>query len=72
MNNLVKCNKCKWVHFECEKAPETLPYAIADYPPKIPTKCFRCGNTYKDFSPAEPGDVPDGSTIQAILKKGPI
>jgi hypothetical protein len=68
MNYLVKCNKCKWVHFEYEIVPET----IADYPPKIPTKCFKCGNTYKDFSPALPEDVPNGSTIQSIRKKGLI
>ncbi len=60
--NLVKCNKCKWVHMELtpDKASE------------IPTGCFRCGNTYKDFSPAEDKDCPNGSTVQAILKKPKI
>lgn len=31
--------------------------------------CFRCNNTYKDFRPSEPGDCPDGCTIQPIIQE---
>lgn len=59
--NLVKCKKCKWVHFEHETDdPVAQEYYV---------RCFRCGNSYKDFEPAEDGDVPDGSTVQAIRSR---
>lgn len=32
-------------------------------------KCFRCGNTHKDFSDATEQDAPNGSTIQPIMSR---
>lgn len=56
---LVKCNKCKWVHFEMEPVPGT----------EVPKACFRCGNSYKDFVQTDDIDVPRGSTLQPILNR---
>lgn len=68
--DLVKCNKCKWVHFEVEEIPLNSQFPTPDYPPPVPKKCFRCGGSYKDFSTLTPEDHrPNGSTIQSIKKR---
>jgi hypothetical protein len=64
MNNLVKCKKCKWVHFEAEE-----PNVHPEYKYEPPRNCFRCGNDYTDFEDALKEDLPNGSTIQPILKR---
>lgn len=56
---LVKCNKCKWVHFEIKTGATPEQITLHD-------NCFRCGNTYKNFVKAEDKDSPLGSTIQGI------
>lgn len=32
-------------------------------------RCFRCGNSYRDFRPSVAGDCPDGCTIQPIIEE---
>lgn len=55
--NYYKCNKCGWIHFAMSGIESTYTYDI--------TKCFKCKNSYKDFSPSDPPPV--GSTVQPIL-----
>lgn len=61
MNKLVKCKKCKLIHFEYSEE-EHLKYGA-------PTQCFRCRNTYKDFEDVSDRDIDRGHTIQGILNR---
>ena len=56
----VTCNNCGWVHFPITKEYATTLYR--DY-----TRCFSCGESYKNFRESKPNDVPRGCTIQPIL-----
>lgn len=49
---LIKCPKCKWVHFIMEEGGLD--------------KCFSCGAYAKDMIPAVEADCPVGCTMQGI------
>lgn len=62
-----------WLDFWNKSTTETREaYGCKDSPPKKEDNylnCFRCSNTYIDFSDALDSDVPFGSTIQPILDR---
>jgi hypothetical protein len=35
-------------------------------------QCFHCAAPTHDFLPSQPGDVPVGATLQAVILLGPI
>lgn len=62
-----KCPQCGWVHIAI-----TREFAIANnYDIPRLEKCFRCGAPSVGFVPAEPGDAPMLSTLQAVVLKEP-
>jgi len=64
---LVKCDKCKWVAVEVseEKAKEEGYFESAQ-------ECSMCGNSYNNFSETSGKEVPDGSTMTVILRRGNV
>lgn len=60
-----KCPQCGWVHIAI-----TREFAIAsNYDIARLEKCFRCGAPSVGFVPAEAGDAPLLSTLQAVVLK---
>lgn len=58
-----KCPACGWVHVAI-----TREFAVASgYDLGRLEKCFRCGAPSVGFVPAQPGDSPLLSTLQAVL-----
>lgn len=68
----VKCPKCGWVHVEipvevARQYASNDDEALARF-----FKCFRCDAPTHDFLPSQPGDVPVGATLQAVVLHGPV
>jgi hypothetical protein len=60
-----KCPTCGWVHIAI-----TREFAIANnYDLARLERCFRCGTPSVGFVPAQPGDAPTLSTLQAVVLK---
>ena len=60
-----KCPQCGWVHIAI-----TREFAIASNCDIARLKkCFRCGAPSVGFVPAEAGDAPPLSTLQAVVLK---
>lgn len=76
--NQYKCPRCGWVHagIPLVQAEAAVLGAIEYYlskglPPKATLesylKCVRCGAPSDKFIPAQPGDVPFGTTIDTVV-----